>query len=755
MKHIKISINGIVQGIGFRPFIYRTAKHLDLLGWVKNSTKGVIISVQGTEKNLFKFIDTILYNSPQLSKIEFFKVQEIENFNFDCFEIIDSDENNNSLTLISTDIATCTECECELLDSNNERRLKYPFNNCTNCGPRYTIIKKLPYDRKSTSMSKFKMCINCVKEYRDPLDRRFHAEPIGCNNCGPKLCLLDKSGVINTGDSAVKLVSDYLAEGKIIALKGVGGYNIICDGNNITTVNKLRNIKNRGSKPLAVMFKNLTLCKKICAISSKEEEILTGNKKPILLLNKIDPISHMYISNTNTLGVLLPYSPLHYLIFNDNLEFVIFTSGNTNGKPINYTNKSHEELLSICDYILTHDRDINVPIDDSIVKVNNENVQVIRPGRGYYPFFKRNTSLINKTILAIGSQLKNTFSLSIQNQILTSPYNGNLLYKENLDNYNNVLNNLINLYNLSIDTIIEEYNPYKLKDNLTIKYTNLIRVYHHHAHIVSCMIENNISENVIGIAFDGTGYGSDNCIWGGEFLLASLKNFHRLGHLEYFYLIGGESAIKSPWKIAYELCTKSNINPNIYLQYFSNYSTDISILKSLKDNDINCYKTSSIGRLFDGLSYLLGFHKDVEYEAEASIFLEQLALKSITTEYYKFSVSKQNTYVILLAEIIDGVLTDLINNVPKYDISRKFHNTIIKFTSYLINKLSLEIQISKVVLGGGVFQNDILSYGIVNAFKNTNIDIYTNKLIPTNDSGISFGQIHIGIENMKVVQCNE
>ena len=596
-------------------------------------------------------------------------------------------------------------------------------------------------------MAPFKMCVNCQNEYKDPINRRFHAEPICCNDCGPKLDLLSNIGEkICDNDEAINHTRELVKEGALIAVKGIGGFNIICDAKNCNSVNRVRQLKQRPHKPLAIMIKNITVVKKYFYVSEEEERELIGSKKPIVLLKKRDYTSFKNVSNNSNVGVVLPFSPIHYMLFDEEIDMIVFTSGNSKGVPINYkNNESCKNLRGIVDYFLLHNRDIETPIDDSVVKVYGNNVNVIRPGRGYAPYsFKHQMST---NILAIGSELKNTFSLCSKNHVVISPYNGDIVYKENIDYYKMILNKFTNIYKINFDYIVDEEKPVGFFKDIFPMHDKVIKVFHHHAHIASCIAENNIKGPVIGIAFDGNGYGEDGNIWGGEFLTVTLREFKRMAHFEYFNLIGGDVATLNPWRIAYDLCTTYIEDTNKYIKSFDKIDeSEIKIVNNMKKYNLNCFKTCSIGRLFDGIAYLLGFTGEVSYEGQAAIYLESLSENINENEYYNVTTEENDEIIIGLHSLINDIILDINRKIDKHIIAKKFHNTIIEISSIIVDEISEATRIKKVCMSGGVFQNEILKIGLVNSLKEKGYEVYTNNLIPTNDSGISFGQLFIANE---------
>ncbi|MEG1482331.1 carbamoyltransferase HypF [Clostridium sp.] len=754
-----IIVKGIVQGVGFRPFVYKIATYHNLKGTVCNTSKGVLIDVEGKSSNIDSFISNIKEKSPKLSFIESVEELSLDTIGFKDFKIIDSIDFGGR-TLISPDIGVCDECIKEIEDKYDRRREAYPFTNCTNCGPRFSIIKSIPYDRKFTTMDSFHMCNNCKEEYLNIVDRRFHAEPTCCNECGPKLELLDKYGdCVNCNDELNK-TRNLIKEGYILGIKGIGGYNIVCRADFYNTIDELRRRKRRVRKPLAVMMKDIETVKKYCLLSNKEEEMLKDSKKPIVILKKKnnDLPNNISFSN-NTLGVVLPYSPLHHLLFKDGIDKVIFTSGNiTKGQMIYEDYKAIDKLKEITDYLLVHNREINMPVDDSVVFECLGEERVIRAGRGYAPIsIKKDT---RDNTLALGGQLKNTFSLSSKDYIFISPYIGDMETLESLENFKKNVIHLKNIYHIDIKKVCYDMHPSywysKYLDEINVK---KVGIYHHHAHIASCIGENDYKGKVIGIAFDGTGYGEDKNIWGGEFLICDLKSFKRYGQVNYFKLVGGDSATKNPWKIGLALIRESLKlgDSNIYKEFNDIFNVDkdkFNLLCNMIDKNLNVSLCSSVGRLFDGICSILGFNDEVSFEGEYGIYLENLANKfKVDNENYKekycYEIKKaKDVFGIKTEKLIRGIVRDLRRGVTKEEIALKFHNTIIYASSSMALILRNETKINTVALSGGVFQNRIILEGLCIDLENKGFNVITNKKIPCNDSGLSYGQLLISDELM-------
>jgi len=753
-KRSFIVVEGIVQGVGFRPFVYNLAKDFGLKGWVNNNSEGVYIDIEGFQEDIDKFLECLGNNPPPLARIEKINIKAESVLNYSDFEIKESEVSLDKITLISPDIATCSECTEDILNMKN-RRWGYAFTNCTNCGPRFSIIKELPYDRDKTTMSEFVMCKQCNSEYLDPTNRRFHAQPNACQECGPELWIENSKGEKLDIEDPINFAQNMLMKGKIFAIKGLGGFHLACDGLNETSVGNLRERKKRPFKPFAVMMKDIETVESYCKVNHLEEKILTGIRKPIVILEQKDGL-HLpgnIAPNQHTMGVMLPYTPIHILLFSEKLKVLIMTSANINGLPIEYKDSSARSGLSgIVDYFLMHNREIHVPVDDSVLKVVETEQTIIRRARGFVPEpFKTN---IKKNILACGPNMKNTFCISKEGFLFLSQFNGDLENLETYEHYKQNVEHFKRIFSFSPQFIAHDMHPGYMSTKYAQEYDlPKIGVQHHHAHIVSCMFENNLEKKVIGVCFDGTGYGTDGRIWGGEFLICDNLEFTRVAHLDYIKMPGGEKAIKEPFRMAVsyvykslsEIKNKNEVNDMIFELYGKKGIDLINILNL----NINCIETSSMGRLFDAMANIIGISEVVTYEGQASIELE--AISDINIEQaYKYKVKKQDMYVIEPYEIIIEALNDKKIGVPAKVIASKFQNTIVNLTVDICLLIRVDLGINEVVMSGGVFQNSFLLEKICRYLKRNNFVAYTHKELPSNDGGIAIGQIIIAnsiIEN--------
>ena len=747
----KIIVKGIVQGVGFRPFIYKNATKNNLKGFVNNTSKGVFIEVEGYEEDITSFIKEIREKPPVLSKITDIKIIDKEIKGYTDFKIIESKEEEEAITLISPDIAICNDCLRDISDKNN-RRYRYAFTNCTNCGPRFSITKKVPYDRGNTTMSVFAMCSDCRSEYINPLNRRFHAQPNGCYKCGPRVFICDNEGNEIISDDPIKDIAKEIKNGKIVAIKGIGGFHLACDAKNKEVINELRKRKKRPRKPLAVMMRDIETVKKYCDVNELEERILLGNKKPILLLDKKrNSLLPKELTNyqNGKLGVMLPYTPVHHILFREDIDILVMTSANISGEPMVYKNhEAIEKLKGIADFYLMNNRDIYIPIDDSVSRVILGKERILRNARGYAP-----KSMEIKGVsysVALGANSNNTFTIANNENIFFSNYIGDLVNYNTWQYYINSLEHMKGIYKIDPKSYFYDLHP-NFYQNELLKEIKIkkIGIQHHHAHIVSCMAEHSLEEEVIGVAFDGTGYGSDGKLWGGEFFICDKKNFKRLAHINYIALPGGEGAIREPWKIAISY---------LYDTFKEDYATYVpkhlqekkhEIITEIIKKDINSPKASSIGRLFDAVAALLGFDGKITFQGEAAIDLENLCFRD-DESFYKYNISlEEGIYIIDCKPLIKSVVIDVIDGIDKELIARRFHNTIIKFTIELCEILRKEYHLSSVILSGGVFQNEILLINIYKELTKKDFKVYIHEQIPANDEGISIGQMIIGNEILK------
>jgi hydrogenase maturation protein HypF len=747
MPGIEIKIKGIVQGVGFRPFIYNLARKFRLYGYVLNNTHGVEIEAEGEKSDLDQFLVQIKSGHPPQSKIEGIEVRKFPPKGYQDFVIRESENEYEKTALVSPDLATCQDCLKELFDPR-DRRFYYPFLNCTNCGPRLTIIQDIPYDRNKTTMDVFKMCPDCRQEYHDPQNRRFHAQPNACPVCGPRLTLMDNRGrELNTTDSVTSVV-ELLKRGNIVAIKGIGGYHLACDATNKTAVSNLRKRKYREDKPFALMAKNLKAIQEFCYVNPFEKKLLESVSRPIVLLKKknLNLIAHDVAPFQKNWGVMLPYSPLHHLLLGKSNFILVMTSGNQSDEPIAYeADDAFNRLNHIADYFLTHNREIYRRCDDSVSRVWKDQELILRRARGYVPQPIKVNFNFHKNILATGAQLKNTFCLARDDSAFLSTHIGDLENLETLDFYRKEIERFKSLCSVKPEVIAFDLHPEYLSTKYALSLNDIERipVQHHHAHIASCMAENQIRERVIGVAFDGTGYGDDDAIWGGEFLLADMKDYRREAHFKYILMPGGEMAIKQPWRIALSYLY------NLYEENFLNLDLEFvkridkekwKSIKKILGRNINVFSTSSVGRLFDCISVLLNWRENTNYEGQPAVELEFLADENIKTRYDFEIVRSKDIFIINPELVIRGVVEDLIKKKRKSKIAAKFHITVAQIINEVCLRLRNEHNLNSVCLSGGVFQNMFLLNRAHELLSKNEFKVYTHSKVPPNDGGISLGQ---------------
>jgi len=739
MKRCEIKVKGIVQGVGFRPFVYRLANDLNLKGFVRNTTEGVDIEVEGKRQSIAKFIERLQSEKPRAARIERFATRELAPNGNRRF-VIKKSKISRGFTQISADIATCEECLCELKDSE-DRRYRFPFINCTNCGPRYSIILETPYDRKRTSMKKFKMCQDCKNEFNEVSDRRFHAQPDCCTVCGPKVRLYSIDGrEIATEDPIVK-TAKLLKQGKIIAIKGIGGYHIACDASNSKVVRKLRKSKKRPTKPFAIMVKSTDLSK-IVYSTTKEKEIMKSPVAPIMLVRKKGRIICEEVAPNNPyLGVMVPYAPIHHLLLEE-IPYLVMTSANIQDEPI-VTNEIdvREKLSNLVSHYLAHNRKIENRCDDSVgLYLYKKGFSVLRRSRGYVPV-PVNLPHAVKPTLAVGPYLKNTFTLANKKEAYISPHIGDLDNLETSDFFSEMADKYRRWFRIEPELIIHDAHPDYLSTKIAHKMSGKkIRVQHHIAHVVSCLGENMVFDDAIGIAFDGTGFGTDGRIWGGEFFVGDLGFQKRVAHLEYLPLPGGEVSIRKPYRITVAYIFKllgEKFRPRNVA-----YEEVNAIVEMIRQNR-NVIYTSSMGRLFDCVAAMLGLINEITYEAEAAINLEYTAAKGIR-QGYPYKIKQDFPIVVELNEVIGGVLMDIRKRVHPNVISAKFHNTVVFFSLDVAKRLCRIYKMKSVCFSGGVFQNQYLLNLMIKTFEDAGFRVYVHHKLPTNDGCISYGQVIYG-----------
>ena len=743
LKRMRIVIRGAVQGVGFRPFIYRLATRAGLPGWVINSAQGVFIEVEGEEAALREFLVRIEQEKPAIAHIKSLEAVYLDAVGFDGFEIRES-AGGEKTALILPDIATCPDCLREVNDPS-DRRFRYPFTNCTNCGPRFTIIEALPYDRPRTTMKKFAMCEECAREYHDPEDRRFHAQPNACPVCGPHLELWDPAGAVPaTHNQALEQAADAIRDGEIVAVKGLGGFHLMVDARNEAAVTRLRLRKHREEKPFALMFPSRELAAEYCHISEVEDRLLRSPESPIVLLEaKPDrPLAPSIAPKNPYLGIMLPYTPLHHLLMQELGFPVVATSGNLSEEPI--CTDEHEalaRLTGIADVCLVHDRPIVRHVDDSIVREMAGREMVLRRARGFAPLpVHVNQEL--PAIAAFGAHQKNTIAISVGPQVFISQHIGDLENEASFSAFQKVIKAFHEMYELNPAAVACDLHP----DYVSTRYAlaraaGAIPIQHHYAHVLSCMAENHLQGPVLGVAFDGSGFGTDATVWGGEFLRVSDDGFERVAHLKTFKLPGGEKAVREPRRVAlamlYEIFgDKAFAMDAPTIRAFT--SAELNVLRAMIKRDLNSPRTSSMGRLFDAVASLAGLRQTCSFEGQAAMELEYAA-QSATEDAYPFEIQDSGSLKLPLVcdwrPLVKAILEDSSTSVGR--IAKKFHNTM----AQMVAEIAQRIGEQKVILTGGCFQNRQLTEACIRTLQEAGFQVYWHQRVPPNDGGISLGQV--------------
>ncbi|QJB55068.1 carbamoyltransferase HypF [Pseudodesulfovibrio sp. zrk46] len=775
LRH-RFIITGQVQGVGFRPFVYRIALDNAITGSVNNSSEGVIIEAQGSAEQVSQFAEDLAEKLPPLAKVVTFDMEDMPPVDGEEeFIILKSTGGEGHSVLISADVATCPDCMADISDPENPR-YRYPFTNCTNCGPRYTITRSIPYDRPKTSMACFKLCPDCQTEYEDPLDRRFHAQPNACVRCGPKVWLTDNASVmIAQGDESIRRLACELAEGKIAAVKGLGGYHLVCDATSDKAVTELRRRKHRPDKPLAIMVPDMEAARMLADISPAEEEWLTGLQRPIVLAAKAEgyPLSEHVAPDTNFIGLMLPYTPLHHILLgdfaeaqadngSDALPALVMTSGNLSSEPIALGNReAFSRLTEIADIFLYHNRDILIRTDDSVVRTNPETGAPIlmRRARGFAPspvFLPES----GPTVLGTGPELKCTMTLTKGDQAFPSQHIGNLSNLETMEFYREIHAHLEDILQVQPELIVRDLHP----DYMTSEWADTLgkergipveTLQHHYAHIHSVLADNRFTEPVIGLALDGTGLGEDGTIWGGECLMVIPEELEhqRLAHFAHIRLPGGETAVKEPWRIAQAALWEIGIKePGAYRwPWLDDFAQESKFLPQLLEKDINSPRTSSCGRLFDAVAALCGLANTISYEGQAAIRLEKIQ-DMTETGTYPCPLMSDDPVALNTHELIRAVIADLDAGVPVPVIARRFHLGLIAGLTEMAYSFSMVLDIHHVALSGGVMQNLTLATELPKSLEAIGLIPLTHQNVPPNDACISLGQAAWGQRKLLLEQ---
>ncbi|MFI5377515.1 MAG: carbamoyltransferase HypF [Candidatus Rokuibacteriota bacterium] len=741
----RIVVEGVVQGVGFRPFVYALATRRGLAGWVRNTASGVEIEVEGPPDALEAFLGDLRGERPPLAHIERLREADALPQGRDAFEIeqsLDGDE----FQPVSPDAATCPECVREIMDPR-DRRFGYPFTNCTDCGPRFTIIRAVPYDRPNTTMAGFIMCPRCRAEYDNPRDRRFHAQPNACPDCGPRLSLSDAGGDPLSGDPLSE-ARRLLAGGRIVAIKGVGGFHLACDATSEAAVSRLRERKGREGKPLALMVADLRDAERLCVISTEERRLLDSTARPIVLLRarQASGVAPSVAPGLGRLGVMLPYSPLHHLLFNTpdgTFPPLVMTSGNRSEEPIARDNADALGRLSdIADAFLLHDRPIHVRCDDSVSRVAAGGEVPIRRSRGYAPFPVR-LPFESRSVLAVGAELKSAVCVTRGPYAFMSPHIGDLENLETYVSYQDMVERMVKLFRVRPEAVAHDLHP----DYLSTQYARgldpalpRVAVQHHHAHVAACMAEHRLTGPVIGVAFDGAGYGTDGAVWGGEFLVADYAEFERVGHLGYVPMPGGDRAAREPFRmaLAHLLRTFGDWDPR-WPPVREASEAERGMIRWQIEHEVNAPRTSSMGRFFDAVASLVGVRHRARFEAQAAMELEALA-EGFADAPYPLEISGNAPLVIEPAPVIRAVVRDLAQGVPPTRIAARFHATVAEAVVRVSERVRASTGLDRVMLTGGVFQNAILLGAARRGLAVAGFEVFSHHLVPPNDGGIALGQ---------------
>jgi len=724
-KHI--SIRGTVQGVGFRPYVYGLAKRLSISGFVRNSDGGVEIEAEGDEVEAF--LAELQDRPPVLAEITDIGIKNLKFRNETGFQIIESYPTVSGLALVPPDIATCHDCLSDFTETGNRRHL-YPFTNCTNCGPRYTIVQDVPYDRHTTTMAAFRMCPACEAEYHDPDDRRFHAQPNACPVCGPQI------------SAPISEVREWLSDGAIVAIKGLGGYHLACDATNHGAVERLRERKRRGNKPFAIMAQSLEEVERFCEVDASERSFLAGARRPIVLLRRRAEagLSTAIAPGNRHLGVMLPYTPLHQLLFLDApFTALVMTSGNLSEEPIVSREEELTRLAPLADRFLTHDRAIQTRMDDSVVRVFRGRHLFVRRSRGFAPE-PIDLGMPVRDLIAVGGELKNTFCLTTDHYAILSQHIGDLENYQTLEFFRETLDHMRRFFRVRPEAVAHDLHPGYLSTRAAFEMADLPRigVQHHHAHVASCMAERRLAGKVIGVAFDGTGYGTDGAIWGGEVLLCDYAEFERRYHLRYVPMAGGDAAVREPWRVALA-----------YLRDCGLQAADAPALtvvpekrrlavETMLERRVQTVNTSSCGRLFDAVSALLGVCLENCYEAQAAVELEAMAFDGAPAFGFDFGGNE-----IDLRECIRELVSAKGKGQPVSLLSARFHQTVANAIIAACEKLRASEGLTRVCLSGGSFQNVTLLEATVGGLERAGFETFWQSKIPGNDGGLSLGQAAI------------
>ena len=738
MTAFRIEIRGIVQGVGFRPYVHKMVEKYGFSGWIRNTSYGAQLELAGSRRALLHFLDDLKKSPPPLALIEGVEYTAVEAREYSGFRIIESERSGHMETLVSPDVGICADCARELLDPA-DRRYKYPFINCTNCGPRFTIIKSVPYDRASTSMAAFPMCGDCAAEFADIRDRRYHAQPNCCPECGPECFFLDGHGRPVPGD-AIELARRALKAGEIVCVKGLGGMHLACLPEP-ETVRELRARKRRDEKPFAVMCRSVDCARDICRVSADEAAALEGHRKPIVLLEKLDYSALTHLSENACVGVMLPYTPLHILLMGTDIDCLVMTSANISETPIISSNaEALAELAGVADGFLLHDREIVTKCDDSLIRIYNGRDYPLRRSRGYVPYPV--SVPVEHMLLACGAEQKASFCLSKRSHAFPSQHMGDLKNAQTLDNWERQIEHFSALYDIAPEAIACDMHP----DYLSTAYAEeraesdavpLLRVQHHHAHMAACMADNGLEGDCLGLIWDGTGYGSDGRIWGAEVLAGGYKAFRRVGTMRPVALAGGDAAIDGIWRVGLALLRDSGLDTSRFAAE-DGYETVLKMLQT----GTNCPESSGMGRLFDGLAAILGIRRKAGYEGQGAVLLEAAALAG-EGGAYPYELCGGEVLTLDWRPTVRALTSELDGGVEVPVIAARFMNTLIRAAAEQLARLAAETGLDRVVLSGGVFQNMYIMGRLPERLRAQGLEVYTHSRVSANDEGISLGQLMI------------
>ncbi len=755
-RAFRIQVKGVVQGVGFRPFVHNLATSLELTGFVLNSSDGVLIHVEGAPPDRVEsFLHRFTKELPPLASIEALEATEVEPTGHLEFSIRESLSTGGGYVLVSPDIALCPDCKREMEDPS-DRRYAYPFINCTNCGPRYTIIESVPYDRPNTTMRVFSMCPKCRSEYLDAANRRFHAQPISCPECGPTLWLVPSEKFVGPDSDqfhgtrqALEKARFLLKQGRILAIRGLGGFHLACDATNHEAVRRLREAKRKSNKPFAVMCKDLETARRYVFLGKQEESILSSPKSPICLLPQKEGstgVSPLVAPGNRYLGVMLPYTPLHRLLFGEGIQILVMTSGNWSEEPIVAENQEAlRQLAPLVDGFLLHDRRIHVRLDDSVVRVVLGGEQVVRRARGFVPS-PIDLGKNHPQVMGCGAHLKNTFCLIRDRFAILSQHIGDLENLECMEFFTQILEHLKQLYRVEPVALAHDMHPDYLSTRWAMAQEDKerIAVQHHHAHIVSCMAEWGLEDPVIGVAFDGTGYGLDGAVWGGEFLVADRVSFKRAAHLAYVPLLGSDAAVREPWRMALSHMWAAGLEKSEILHWAFPWGEHRAWnLLLMAEKKLHSPPTSSAGRLFDAVSSILGICHKISFQGEAAVNLEMLSDPS-EPGFYEFDILNGDPVLVDPAPVIRSIWSQRQKGERVSALGGRFHNGVAKMVARVCGKIRSMESLHKVCLSGGVFQNSLLLEKTVSALEGQGFQVHVHRRVPTNDGGVSLGQAVVG-----------